>query len=296
MSLEVFAPSYVERTERDGRIYMRRVNLTYHYVFVRGLFADVKRLAVAANGFSLLINHSGGERYVSISDERMTQFKTIARFYENNLPYYSLADVDLESGDTVEVVNGDFKGLVGTYMPRTKSTKGNIVLSVAQNLGTVVYDIKASDVRVLEFAVDSTRANDQIDAFVPRLFQALRYFAAEESLPTSLSTQLNLFCRRMEVVKLTNPKLEAKMLALLASANHIIGNQDAAGRQLGRLDRRIGSVTNPWTQALIDLVLGVAFGSADRLQAGVAVLSAAGEPASRAQRALWDEYSHHVSK
>lgn len=123
----------------------------------------------------------------------MRCFQIIAKAYENRLPYYSLQDIDLESGDLVEVVNGDFPGLVGTYIPRPKSKSGNIVLRVDQNLGTVAYDIKVSDVRVIEFARDSKRAYDQIDAFVPRLLKALRAQHDGDRMSGALVAQLSVF-------------------------------------------------------------------------------------------------------
>ncbi|MDE5795672.1 MAG: hypothetical protein K2H75_01040, partial [Muribaculaceae bacterium] len=183
-ALELFAPTYVVREEKQGEIKFRTISLTFHYVFVRGTFAEVKRLCAQPNGFSFLIDHGSAERYAIIDDRQMVNFKNIARAYKNCLPYFPLDEIDLEDGDLVEVVKGDFPGLVGTFMPKAKSKTGNIVLNVYNKVGTIAFDVKATDVRVLEFSSHSTRANDQIDAFVPHLLKALRYFDKDEELPT----------------------------------------------------------------------------------------------------------------
>ena len=254
-SLELFAPTYVVREEHDGVVRMKKVKLTFHYVFVRGTFDDLKALCCETNGFSFLINHGSEERYAIISDREMQAFRTIARAYENCLPYYSLGDIDLEDGDVVEVINGDFPGLVGTFMPRARSKSGNIVLQVFNQVGAIAYNIKVSDVRVLEFSKNSTRANDKIDAFIPHLLKALRHYHDNETLPSSLVAKLSVFCQRMEIVKLPNPKLDAKLQILLYAASHILGNTEAATTYRGRFEKLKSAITSPWTKSLIMLIL-----------------------------------------
>lgn len=293
VGLQLFAPSYVVREVKDGKVCLKRVHLTYHYLFLRGRLDDIKRLCSMDNGFSFLLNRCGEERYAVIDDQTMAGFQIIARGYENQLPYFALDDVDLEAGDIVEVVNGDFPGLVGTYIPKPKSRTGNIVLRVDQNLGTVAYDIKASDIRVIEFAKDSRRVYDQIDAFVPRLLRALRLFDAGEPLPHSLIAQLSVFCRRFEVVRLNNPKLEAKLYALLYVANLILGREDEARRFCELYGKRRASVSNPLTEALIALLTGVASNDRARLASGRKSLESA-DTDSKAARMLAEEYNHYL--
>ncbi|MDE6514259.1 MAG: hypothetical protein K2L05_08765, partial [Muribaculaceae bacterium] len=247
--LRLFAPTYVVREEKDGKYRMKTVKLAFHYVFVNGTFDDIKSLCTQQNGFSFLINHSSKERYATISDAEMQHFKNIARAYENCLPYFPLDDIDLEEGDLVEVVNGDFPGLIGTFMPKAKSNSGNIVLMVYNNIGTIAYNIKASDVRVLEFAKQSTRANDQIDAFVPHLLAALNHYKNEQPLPKPLAAKLVVFCQRMEIARLNNNKLNAKLQALLYAGNTILGNIQTAERQREKFNKLKPAISNPWTLA-----------------------------------------------
>ena len=255
--LELFAPTYVVPETRNGQTHLRTANLTFHYVFVRGDFYDVKQLCGQDNGFSFLINRGSDERYATVSDRDMANFRNIARAYHNSLPYYPLQDIDLDDGDLVEVVNGDFPGLVGRFMPKAKSKSGDIVLSIFQGVGTVAFNIKNTDVRVLEFSSHTTRANDQIDAFVPSLLQAMRLFHAGEEIPQSLLAKLTIFARRMAVVKVNNRKLNAKLQALLYGANLILGDMTTANAVLTRYHELSTSITNPWTAALTRLILTV---------------------------------------
>lgn len=290
--LELFAPTYVVKEDRDGKVCMRRLRLAFHYVFVRGVFDEVKCLCSQPNGFSFLINHSGSERYAILGDREMRHFREIARVYENCLPFYSLEDVDLEEGDLVEVINGDFPGLIGTFMPKAKSKSGNVVLMVDRKWGTVAYDIKASDVRVLEFASTSNRAYDQIDAFVPHLLKALRFYHCRATLPAALSSKLNVFCSRFEITKISNTKLQAKLLALLSAANYLIGNTEAFQNFRERFDRTRHTISNSWTEALILLIFSTTETDIELFKKGCDLIERL-EATSKFQKYLTEEYSYY---
>ncbi len=294
--LELFAPTYVVREERQGELKFRTVSLTFHYVFVRGPFDDVKSLCALSNGFSFLIDRGSQDRYAIIDDRKMAHFKNIARAYKNCLPYFPIDQIDLEAGDLVEVVSGDFPGLVGYYMPRPKSTSGNILLNVFNNVGTVAFDVRATDVRVLEFARRTTRANDQIDAFVPHLLKALRLYAAGDPLTTPLAAKLSAFCGRLGAARINNRKLDARLQALLYAANHIIGNTAEARRHLTRYHDLSPAVTNPWTRALITLILTLTAApdtATTQLRATYHTLTQL-TPTSKSQHDLLTEYLHHL--
>ena len=256
-NLELFAPTYVVKEDKDGKVAFKTAKLTFHYVFVKGAFQEVKQLCIQPNGFSFLIDHGSDERYAVIDDRQMSHFKNIARAYKNCLPYFPIDQIDLEDGDLVEVVNGDFPGLVGHYMPNAKSKTGNIVLNVYNKVGTIAFNVKASDVRVLEFSSRATRANDQIDAFVPQLLKALRCYASNEELPVALAAKLSVFTGRMGVVTLKNRKLDAKLQLLLYAANRLIGDNAEAAKALSRFRELQDAVTNDWTKGLINLILSV---------------------------------------
>ena len=293
-SLQLFAPTYVVREERQGEIRMRTVSLTFHYVFVRGTLPEIKQLCISPNGFSFLIDRSSEERYAVIDDARMAGFMNIARAYRNCLPYFSLEDIDLEDGDVVEVIRGDFPGLVGTYIPRPRSNSGDIALHVYNNVGTMAFNVKASDVRVIEFARNSTRANDQIDAFMPHLLKALRLYAAGEPLTTTLAAKLSMFCGRMEVARLNSRTPDARLQLMLHAASHIIGNMAQSAASLGRYEKLKDSVTNPWTCAAHTLVLAVISGDHELLASGYEAVKAL-EATSKAHRMIVDEYAYYLA-
>lgn len=249
-SLQIFAPRFIKLSEKDKKKSV--VPLTFHYVFVKGDLAEVKKLCASGLGFVFVLNKcKQDERYATISEEQMLNFKIIASHFSNSLPYYSLENINLEEGDLVEVIEGDFPGLVGHYFPKPRSTYGNILLQVSQNLGTVAYNINVKSLRILRFAKNFKRSYDQIDAIVPKLLEAERKVKSGESLSEKEITDLSLFFRRMESVKLDSSKVEAKLLGILLATDRVLGNIFKTESIKKRFDKKIQSVTNPSTLNLL---------------------------------------------
>lgn len=290
--LELFAPTAVVRENKEGQVKLRETKLTFHYVFVKGVFEMVKKLCVQTNGFSFLIDRGNENRYAVIENSEMVHFMNIARAYNNCLPYFSLEDVDLEEGDLVEVVSGDFPGLIGTYMPKAKSNSGDIVLQVFNKVGTIAFNVKSADVRVLEFSTKTTRANDQIDAFIPHLLKALRELDSNRPLTPPLAAKLSVFCGRMGSARLNNHKLDARLQMLLYAANTIIGNMKDAAKALEKYDKVKDCVTNEWTRATNNLIQTMIKGDKKSLVSCYEKVKAL-EASSKAQRMILEEYEYY---
>lgn len=260
-TVDVFAPTFVEVVRHSGGVKRVERPLLFHYVFLKASEETAKRLCSDVEGFSFVIDRAGERRHLMISDKDVDAFRVIARLHGNKLPCFAIDDIQLEEGDKVEVVTGDFAGLTGTYMSRKGGKSGNILISVTQSVAAVVFDIRADYVRVLEFSKDSKRAYDQVDAFVPRLLDALEYHRGGHQLTPSLSSPLSVFCIRFSAVRIPNRKLEAKTQALLTAAATLIGENRMAEKAYEKYKSMEGEITNPWTRALCDAVVGMSHSS-----------------------------------
>ncbi|MBD5353576.1 MAG: hypothetical protein HDR85_01515 [Bacteroides sp.] len=297
ISLDVFAPTFVEVALDGDRVRTVEKPLLFHYVFVRGEKEEVKELCSMVEGFSFVLNHAGANRYLTIQPASLEAFRIIARLYGYKLPCFPVNETLLETGDEVEVMVGPFAGLQGTYISRKGSSQGNILISVTQNLAAVAYDIKAEYVRIIRFARDSKRAYDQIEAFVPRLFTALRLFESDEKMSPSDIAPLIVFCRRMDHVFLNNPKLDAKLQLLLMTAYEILGNHEECRLARERYSRLEGQMTNVWTIGLSKLLTGVTDGNIRELEQGFKIIGGdTDRKMSKSQAALVAEYEHYLSK
>ncbi len=294
--LELFAPIIRPAHVVNGRVrYFERL-LTFFYVFVRGTFDDVKELCVQQdNEFSLMIDRSSScHRYAVISDDAMENFKIFARVHTNTIPFFNIDDIELNEGDIVEVVDGDYAGLTGTFMPKSRSSKGNLVIAATAAMGSVLWDIDAKLVRILEFAPDTRRQYDLVDSFIPKLLPILRKFHAAESLTDREKSQLTVFNKRMGVVAPSSRKAEAKLLAVLMCVQLITGDMDGFSCSRQRFERRRTALTNPWTLALTELMLSVALNDMSRLRTAYESIRGTSDNLTDTRLLLLDEFKYYM--
>lgn len=293
--LELFAPIIRPAKIIDGKVVYKDQLLTYFYVFAKGTADDVKQLcALPNNDLSLMIDHGSDKRYGMLTDAEMENFKIIARAYTNSIPFFDINDIDLQAGDKVEVIDGPFAGITGTFIPKPRSSKGNLVIAATADMGTIVWDIDARYVRILQFAPDTRRPYDLLDSFIPRLYPALRHFHAKQRLTEREKSQLTVFSQRMGVVALSNQKAEAKLLATLMCAQFIIGDMEGYSLTEARYEKRKTAVTNPWTQALIELMAAVSLGDMPRLGRAYAAVKDLAPSPTKPQNDLLEEFRHYL--
>jgi len=293
--LELFAPIIRPAHVVNGKVkYFERL-LTFYYVFVKGTFDDVKELCSRCdNDLSFMLDRCSTKRYGVISDSDMENFKIIARAYTNTIPFFNIEDIELNEGDLVEVVGGDYDGLKGTFIPKSRSNKGNLVIAVTAAMGAIVWDIDARYIRILKFARDSRRQYDLVDSFIPKLFPILRKFHAEESFSDKERSLLNVFTRRMGVVSPENHKAEAKLLAILMCVYLILGDMDGFRETQKRFEKRKSSLTNQWTLAMIELMMSVAQNDIDRLKETYKQIKGSTENITAKQSQLLEEFRHYL--
>lgn len=296
-NLELFAPIIRPAHVVNGKVrYVERL-LTFYYVFVRGGFEDVKELCVQQdNEFSLLIDRSSScHRYAVVSDAAMENFKVFARVHTNTIPFFNIDDIELNEGDIVEVVDGDYAGLKGTFMPKSRSNKGNLVIAATAAMGAVLWDIDARVVRILEFAQNTRRQYDLVDSFITKLLPVLRKFHDGECLTDREKSQLTVFNKRMGVVAPSNHKAEAKLLAVLMCVQFILGDMEGYRQTGQRFEKRRTAVTNPWTIALTELMMSVAQNDMSRLKKAYESIRGASDKLTGTQTQLLEEFRHYIS-
>lgn len=295
-ALELFAPVVRAAHIVNGKVRYVENLLTFFYIFVKGTLEEVKEICVRSdNDLCLMLNRvSSSHRYAIVSDDAMENFKIFARAHTNTIPFFNINDIELQEGDIVEVVDGDYAGLRGVFMPKPRSNKGNLVIAASADMGTVLWDIDAKIVRILQFARNTRRQYDLVDSFIPKLLPILRKFHAEESLTEKEKSQLTVFNKRMGVVSLTNPKSEAKLLAMLMSVQTILGDMKGFEHTRQRFEKRKVALTNIWTMALVELMISVALNDMARLKNAYESVCNQSDGLANTQAQLLEEFQHYI--
>ncbi len=294
--LELFAPIIRPAHVVNGKVkYFERL-LTFYYVFVKGTFDEIKELCSRPdNDLSFLLDRGSTNRYGIISDSDMENFKIIARAYANTIPFFNIEDIELNEGDFVEVVGGDYNGLKGTFIPKSRSNKGNLVIAVTTGMGAIVWNIDAKCVRILKFARDTRRQYDLVDSFIPKLLPILRKFHAEERLTDKEKSQLNVFNQRMGMVSPANQKAEAKLLATLMCVQIILGDMEGFRETQKRFEKRKSALTNIWTLALVELMISVVLNDMPRLKEAYGSVQNTTDKLTNTQTQLLEEFQHYIA-
>lgn len=255
--LDLFAPSFVSLVSENGHVRQSEKPLLYHYIFLRGSEELIKRFCLANEGFSFVMDRSRPGSHVSLSEEALEQFRIIARYYSGRLPCYPLEGISLEEGDRVQIVSGPCAGLTGTYISRKGGRSGNVLVAVDSATAAIVYDVRAEFVRVLEFARDSKRVYDQLDAFAARILALLESAGGKTELKPSLRdiAAANVFATRLGEVKIPNPKLDAKLRILLFAAYSVLADTARASGALAGYEVLAHHITNPKTRSLASSIL-----------------------------------------
>lgn len=300
-NLKLFAPIIRPAVVSNGKVVYREKLLTFYYVFVNGTIDEVKELCSRRNNdLSILLDRGSERRYASISDPDMESFKIYARANANSLPFFNIEDIELSEGDLVEIVGGEYDGLKGTFMPKSRSNKGNLVIAVTSAIGAVVWNVDAKCVRILEFAQDTRRQYDIVDSFIPKLLPVIRKFHDKAELDNKDKSLLNIFNQRMGTVTLSNRKAEAKLSATLMCVQYMLGDSTALRHTQERYESHKGALTNVWTLALIELIIGAVHDDLPRLHRSYqTLLSSTGTNASEStltatQRHLLAEYRSYL--
>ncbi len=295
MRVELFAPVFRPAQIVNGKVVFREKLLTIYYVFVKGTLTDVKELcAKPDNGLSLMLDRGSDNRYGIISDTAMNNFKIMARIFSNEIPFYNIEDVKLEEGDVIEVIDGNYAGLVGTYMPKPRSNKGHLVIAANGKMGAIIWDIDAKYLRILKFADNTKRQYDILDGFIAKFLPILRKLKAGIELTDRDKTQLVVFNRRMGAVSLGNPKYDAKLAATLMCVQTILGDKVSYENNAVRFNRKKAAVTNPWVRALIDLMLSFTDESPVGLENNYRLLKSSTETLTSQKRQLLEEYAYYL--
>ena len=227
--LELFAPTFVKvyNEARDPR--RRMLPLTCQYFFLRGTLAQVKDFRARNTGYNLIHDKADEEpdkSYLSLSDEQMSAFRTLALAYKYNMPCFSPTEVDLVACDKVRIVGGDFAGVEGYLVTQQGRDGGRVVIKVGDRLAVQTLDINPKYIQILSFAKGGKHIYDKIDSYMPKLQRAMEYYKRNGELDVCNAAAVSFFITRFGAARIATAKMRAKVSALLMVSYFLMGDKD----------------------------------------------------------------------
>lgn len=228
--IEYFLPTCIVQSNYYGKPVMRRRKLMSNYVFVRDSLKNILEMNQAIDSLWMLPHPDktpAVKRYMTISDRDMEVFKSVAHVYANELPYYPIGTVDLEEGDRVEIVGGDFDGMEGTLQCRQGRNGGKVFISIGDLFLISTPDIRPQNIRILQFGKGNRHPYRQFEAHLPRAIQALRH-SREAGLTADDIAAMTVFTGRFEALQTTTVNIASQHATLMLMSYAALQDQQKA--------------------------------------------------------------------
>lgn len=196
---ELFAPRVCRlHGAESGRPRRVEAPLLLNYAFLRASAAELRTLRAACPEVNPVIDRAseasaeGRRRYVTLSDAAIEAFRRIAAAEADNLPVYAPGEIDLTTADTVRVVEGPFRGIVGRIVRQRGSSACRIALEIGNGYFASTIRIEPRYIALEAFAPRPRAIYDILDAYIERrLLPLLRAQAEPAAAPSATPKDLN---------------------------------------------------------------------------------------------------------
>lgn len=191
---ELFAPRVCRlHGAESGRPHRVETPLLLNYAFLRASAAELRTLRAACPEVNPVIDRAseasaeGRRRYVTLSDAAVEAFRRIAAAEADNLPVYAPGEIDLTTADTVRVVDGPFRGIVGRIVRQRGSSACRIALEIGNGYFASTIRIEPRYIALEAFAPRPRAIYDILDAYIERrLLPLLRAQTEPAAAPSAL--------------------------------------------------------------------------------------------------------------
>lgn len=242
--VEYFMPTCVEQSSLFGKPAIRRKKLMGNYVFVHDTYSNVIEIKAIVESLRLLPHpdHSRGERrFMTLDDDQMAAFKAIAGAYANELPCYPVGSVELDEGDRVEIVGGEFDGMKGVLQCSQGRNGGRVLMNVGNLFLVATPSIGPQYIRILEFGKGNRHPYRKFEAHLPRAIQALAHRKqagnkdlATDGLTTEDMAAMSVFTGRFEALKPATVNIASQHATLMLMSYAALGDREKVGQWLSR--------------------------------------------------------------
>lgn len=196
------------------------------------------RSIIALNRYLDRKGESGDERMVAkyddatfrsvviIPDRQMEMFiKTVNAAKSASIPYVRPSEIDLEKGDKVRIVGGDYDGVEG-ILESTKGKDGGVVFVHIDNfIATRTAEIRPEFIQILEFAKTGKHMYKKFDSFMTRGERCVKSLLSGKGISKRDHDYFHIFTNRFSSLLTPTVNMTAKLNLYMFIAHSCIGNE-----------------------------------------------------------------------
>lgn len=297
--MECFAPTFTDMAARSNRGGYRRKPLLYNYIFIKGTLQELRRFHAAHPTCNLIpigAKREAATDYRYVPDEEMAHFMRIAQAYENAIPCFSPSEIDLEHGDRVRIIGGQFSGVEGILLSQQGRDGGRVIVKITDMLAVETLDIRPEYLQVIEFAQGSKHIYDKLDSYLPKVRRALANSLSRNSPEAKDLTAVRYFLTRYGDISLAPAsKIRGKYTALLMLSHYVLGHTKEYEHCKQTCTELLPSITSIETRAMILGFLYACTHEQKWLDEARAIAAAWGDPAlyTPARRSIADDLAFY---
>ena len=269
---EFFLPTRFVVEQVGGR--RRRVEkaVAFNFAFVNCRYALLRQLVEDyAHLFLLQYRRMGQsdtpclakDRLLVVPDAEMEMFMRTIGAYDGTVPALLPEEADLEKGDRVRIIGGQFDGVEGILVTRQGKDGGRVLVKVSEVMCVPTLEIEPEYIEVLEFAPESRHLYKKFDSYIQKIRHTLKaclYHEMGLSLPPAAGehlraayantgkgqTEAAMFLRRFGNFRPATLNQRARKLVFLLMSYKVTGQVKAINDLLAEtedFDRHLTAVT-----------------------------------------------------
>ena len=203
------------------------------------------------------------DRLLVVPDAEMEMFMRTIGAYDGTVPALLPEEADLEKGDRVRIIGGQFDGIEGILVTRQGKDGGRVLVKVSEVMCVPTLEIEPEYIEVLEFAPESRHLYKKFDSYIQKIRHTLKaclYHEMGLSLPPAAGehlraafantgkgqTEAAMFLRRFGNFRPATLNQRARKLVFMLMSYKVTGQIKAMDELLAEtedFDKRLTAVT-----------------------------------------------------
>lgn len=232
--LEYYLPTHTILRNVGGQQKRVEQPLVFNFIFVRSSLDELKSFCRNRPDLRIHVvyNHKPMHEEVAasplrIGDHQMEMFQKAISFYSGQeIPFVKPEEMELEKGDEVRIIGGQFSGLEGILVSQKGKDGGRVVVHLSNVIAVRTLEIEPEYLQILHFGKDNKHFYKHLDSFIPRLDRALA--VTRRKLSAAELTPIETFVKRFSQLRTDTINSEAKVQTLLCASCTLIGNTEGA--------------------------------------------------------------------
>lgn len=169
-------------------------------------------------------------RYVvTVPNNQVRMFiKTVNNNKSFDTPYLRPTEIDLEKGDKVRIIGGDYNGVEGILESQKGKDGGTVFVHIQNFIATRTTEIRPEFIQILEFAKNGRHMYKKFDSFMTRGERCVKSLLHRENISQRDKEYFKIFTLRFKELNTPTSNMTAKLLLYMFIAYSCIGEYDKA--------------------------------------------------------------------